>query len=56
MIEIGEKFYMELYGNLDKKADSLDHLHDIMYTIPRYISLACLPPVQHFDSICYMHI
>ena len=27
MIEMGEKFQMELYSKLGKKADSLDHLH-----------------------------
>ena len=31
MIEMGEKFYMELYGKLVKKTDSLDHLREIMY-------------------------
>ena len=31
----GEKFYMELNDKLSKKAGSLDHLHEIMYVIPK---------------------
>ena len=57
MIEIGGKLYMELYSKLDKKTDSLDHLRETMYTIARtYKSLACLPQVVRFDSICYVLI
>ena len=46
IIEVGEKFYMELYGKLGKKADSLDHLREIMYTIPKYIPISCMPPTS----------
>ena len=46
MIEMGEQFYMELYGNLGKKADSLDHLREIMYTIPKYIPISRMPPTS----------
>ena len=46
MIELGEKFNMELYGKLGKKADSLDHLREIMYTIPRYIPISRMSPTS----------
>ena len=55
MIEIGEKFYMELYGNLDKKADSLDHLHDIMHTIQRYIPISRIPPTSRAFRFHVLH-
>ena len=35
-----------MYGKLGKKADSLDHLRDIMYIIPRYISISRMPPTS----------
>ena len=43
---MGEKFYMELYCKLSGKADLLDHLHEIMYTIPIYILISCIPPTS----------
>ena len=46
MIEMGEKFYMELYGKLGKKADFLNHLREIMYTIPRYIPISRISPTS----------
>ena len=55
MIEMGEKFSMELYGNLVKKTDSLDHLREIMYQ-NTYQSLVCLPPIELLDSICCVRI
>ena len=57
MIEMGEKFCMDLYGKLGKKADSLDHVREIMYTLPKYIPISRMPPpVGRFDSICYVRI
>ena len=47
MIEMGEKFYMELYGKLGKKADSHDHLPKIMYIITRYILISRMPPTSN---------
>ena len=46
MIDMGEKFYKELYGKLGKKADSLDHLREIMHTIPRYIPIFRMYPTS----------
>ena len=40
MIEMGEKFYLELYGKLRKKTDSLYRLFDIMYTKSIYIPIS----------------
>ena len=46
MIDMREKFYKELYGKLGKKADSLDHLREIMHTIPRYIPIFRMYPTS----------
>ena len=43
MIEMGEKFYLELYGKLGKKTDSLYRLFDIMYTKSIYIPISRMP-------------
>lgn len=43
MIEMGEKFYLELYGKLGKKTDSLYRLSDIMYTISIHIPISRMP-------------
>ena len=39
----GEKFYLELYGKLGKKTDSLYRLFDIMYTKSIYIPISRMP-------------
>ena len=44
IIDMGEKFYMELYGKLGKQADLLDHLREIMFTIRRYMPISRIPP------------
>ena len=44
MINIGERFYLELYGTLGRKADYLDNLREIMYTAPKYIPISRMPP------------
>ena len=46
MVEIGETFYLELYGKLGEKADSLDHLREIMYSMPKYIPISRMPPTS----------
>ena len=46
IIEVGEKFYLELYGKLGKKTDLLDHLREIMYTIPKYIPISRMSPTS----------
>ena len=57
MIEMGEKFCMDLYGKLGKKVDSLDHVREIMYTLPKYIPISRMPPpVGRVDSICSVRI
>ena len=40
VIEMGEKFHIELYDKLGKMADFHYHLCGIMYTIPKYIPIA----------------
>ena len=57
MIEMREKFYMELCSKLSNKADLLDHLLKLcIQNLNAYQSLASLPPVGCFDSICYVRI
>ena len=46
MIDMGEKFHIEFYGKLGKKADSLYHLFEIMYTIPKYIPISHMHPTS----------
>ena len=44
-------------SKLGKNADSLDHLYENMYTVPKYIlSLTCPTPGERFNSICYVRI
>ena len=44
MIEMGEKFYLEMYGKLGKKShrDLSDHLCEIVYAMPKYIPISCM--------------
>ena len=44
MNKMGETFYIDLYGKLGKKADLLDHLGEMMYTIPKEIPVSRIPP------------
>ena len=44
--EIREKFYMKLYGKLFKKRYSFDHLHKIMYTMPKCITNSGMLPTN----------
>ena len=37
---------MKLYGKLAEKAESLDHLREIMYTLPKYIPISRMPPTS----------
>ena len=46
VIEKIEQFYLDLYGALGKKADSLNHLREIMYTVPKYIPISRMPPTS----------
>ena len=46
IIELGETFFMEMYGKLSSKASSLSHLREIMYTLPRYIQISRMPPTS----------
>ena len=55
MIEMGEKFYKELYGKHGKKADSLDHLHETMYKIPKYIPISRIPHIRSAFQFHMLH-
>ena len=46
IINLGEKFYMDLYGKLVSKAESLDHLREIMYMLPTKIAISRMPPTS----------
>ena len=39
MVELGEKFYINLYGKVSAKAKSLDQVCEIMYNLPKYIPI-----------------
>ena len=47
VVNLGEKFYLELYGGLGKKAVSLNNLREIMYTAPKYIPISRMPPTTN---------
>ena len=46
IIDMGEKFHIKFYGKLGKKTDSLYHLFEIMYTIPKYIPISHMHPTS----------
>ena len=39
MVELGEKFYINLYGKVATKAKSLDQVREIIYSLPKYITI-----------------
>ena len=39
MVELGEKFYINLYGKVVTKAKSLDQVREIKYNLPKYIPI-----------------
>ena len=54
MIEVGETFYLELYGKLGEKANSLDNLREMMHSMPKYIPISRMPPTSrafHFHML-----
>ena len=48
IFELGEKFYLEVYGKLSLKAD----LGEIMYTLPKYIPISGMPPTSR--GFCFI--
>ena len=46
MVELGEKFYINLYGKVAAKAKSLDQVREIMYNLPKYIPITRMPPTS----------
>ena len=39
VVELGEKFYINLYGKVATKAKSLDQVREIIYNLPKYIPI-----------------
>ena len=39
VVELGEKFYINLYGKVATKAKSLDQVREIVYNLPKYIPI-----------------
>ena len=39
VVELGEKFYINLYGKVATKAKSLDQVREIIYSLPKYITI-----------------
>ena len=60
MVELGEKFYINLYGKVAAKAKSLDQVREIMYNLPKYIPITRMPPTSsafYFHMLCvYLQI
>ena len=46
MMELGEKFCINLYGKVAKKAKSLDQVCEVMYNLPKYIPITQMPPTS----------
>ena len=46
MIKLGEKFCINLYGKVAKKAKSLDQVCEVMYNLPKYIPITQMPPTS----------
>ena len=46
MVELGEKFCINVYGKVAAKAKSLDQVGKIMYNLPKYIPIAGIPPTS----------
>ena len=60
MVELGEKFYISLYGKVAAKAKSLDQVREIKYNLPKYMPITRMPPtslVLYFHMLCvYLQI
>ena len=60
MVELGEKFYINLYGKVAAKAKSLDQVREIMYSLPKYMPITQMPPTSrafYFHILCvYLQI
>ena len=41
-----EMNYMQLYGKLANKAQSLDQMREMMYNLPKYIPITRMPPTS----------
>ena len=46
IVELGEKFYINLYGKVAAKAKPLDQVREIMYNLPKYIPITRMPPTS----------
>ena len=60
MVELGEKFYINLYRKVAAKAKSLDQVREIMYNLPKYMPITQMPPTSrafYFHILCvYLQI
>ena len=60
VVELGEKFYINLYGKVAAKVKSLDQVRTIMYNLPKYIPITRIPSTSlafYFHMLCvYLHI
>ena len=55
MVELGDKFYINLYGKVAAKAKSLDQVREIMYNLPKYMPITQMPPTSrafYFQILC----
>ena len=53
VVELGEKFYINLYGKVAAKAKSLDQVRETIYNLPRYIPVTRILPTSR---VFYFHM
>ena len=54
MVALAEKFYIDFYGKVAAKANTLDQVREIMYNLPKYIPITRMPPTSrafHFHML-----
>ena len=53
LVELGERFSINLYGKVAAKAKSLDQVRKIIYNLPKYIPITWIPPTSR---VFYLHM
>ena len=53
LVELGERFSINLYGKVAAKAKSLDQVRKIIYNLLKYIPITWIPPTS---QVFYLHM
>ena len=56
MVELGEKFYIHLYGKVSAKAKSLDQVRETMYNLSKYTPITRMPPTRRAFYFHMLHL